>query len=141
VVLITAREAFGLRPNELIDWVLATSSARQTLAARDMTAHMVVRTVDGRLAPAVAYVNHGRLVADCPTDGCGGALLVHRTAGLFLCPYCLVGPRRIVTPRDLDAIEAMLGMRPVLTTRNWRPGETLADLRLENAAHGIEGRP
>ena len=34
-------------------------------------------------------------------------------------------------------IERLLMMRPDPTTRNWRPGENLHDLMLENGAHGI----
>jgi hypothetical protein len=30
----------------------------------------------------------------------------------------------------------VLMMRPVAATRNWKPGETIDDLLMENAAHG-----
>jgi hypothetical protein len=36
-----------------------------------------------------------------------------------------------------DGVERLLSMRPNVATRNWAPGETLIDLMMENAAHGI----
>lgn len=35
------------------------------------------------------------------------------------------------------SVERLLLMRPVRQTQNWFPGETLADLMLENAEHGV----
>lgn len=91
-------------------------------------------------APAVAYANHGRWVADCPS-GCGGAMLLEPGAP-YLCGHCWnaeIGGRwrRVAWPRARRAIETLLLARPLAHTRNWQPGETLADLRAENAARGL----
>jgi len=93
--------------------------------------------------PAVAYVNHGRWVADCPTDGCGGALDVAHDLPGFWCPYCLnanAGGRwRVIawpSGRDEREIETALAARPHAANANWWPWETVDGLRLENAQHG-----
>lgn len=41
----------------------------------------------------------------------------------------------------IEAVERLLMMRPDPTKRNWFPGETLHDLMLENAEHGILPMP
>jgi len=44
-------------------------------------------------------------------------------------------------PEDRATIEAILLLRPNPANRNWLPGETLADLVLENVVHGIQPTP
>lgn len=91
--------------------------------------------------PAPARINHNRLIADCPD--CGGAVYAWREGPhLLLCPECWNGAvggawRRIALPRNLAAIEAALGERPLPATRNWSPGESVADLRRERAERGV----
>ena len=41
-------------------------------------------------------------------------------------------------PPDKDAIDDLMTLRPNDENKNWEPGETLADLRRENKAHGIK---
>lgn len=89
---------------------------------------------------AVAYVNHGRWVADCPF-GCGGAELAREE--WFICRECLnygcAGARlALVWPaeEDIGAIEAALVVRPLIH-RNWDPIESLGFLLAENVAHGL----
>jgi hypothetical protein len=91
-----------------------------------------------------ARVSGGMWIADCPTDGCGGAELVNFETPLFFCCECrnaLWGhqPLRITVPasQTISDIEAHLTARPVPATRNWLPDETVADLRDENRARGI----
>lgn len=89
-----------------------------------------------------AYVNWGRWVADCPTPGCNGALIVSHEDPRFYCPYCFNDPEAgrflaVAFPAARAAIEAELLKRPLLEQRNWRPGETAADLRRQNSARGI----
>jgi hypothetical protein len=55
---------------------------------------------------------------------------------VWVCEVCGL-PTDIVWPPDPIAIEAVLLMRPDPASRNWEPGETVADLVMENAAHGI----
>lgn len=103
-----------------------------------------------------ARINHGRWLADCNRPGCRGAELV--TPGVaFICGSCYPGAfaadaaerarwtriaaargelHDVAFPEDGPAIEAALAGRDE-PNRNWTPGETVADLESENAAHGI----
>ena len=96
--------------------------------------------IDG--TPALARVVHGRWVADCPQDGCMGAMDV--TPGEpALCSYCFncgidFRWRRVIFPEDIEGIEAALRVRLLPETANWVPGETVDALIAENIAHGIE---
>jgi len=81
-----------------------------------------------------AYVNHGRWVADCPK--CNGAELIHAKDVLFKCQLCKA-EAECKQPRNARKIDALLEPRP-LENRNWQAGESLDDLRRENAAHNTE---
>lgn len=96
--------------------------------------------------PLMAQVNHGVWVA---LDGCGAREGVYGGGVVWLdrpvvwCPLCSNRAygrkwRPVVLPADREAIEAALLPRPDITTRNWLPGESVADLLAENAEHGIE---
>lgn len=92
---------------------------------------------------AVAYVNHGRWMIDCPF-GCGAAQEADPDWPLTLCVHCWnepVGGAWIrvewPSPKTAEKIERMLVVRPDETTRNWRPGETVAMLGQENVDHGV----
>lgn len=98
---------------------------------------------EGTLAedrPVSAYVNAGRWLAKCE---CGGCEYVDLEQLVFMCCNCWnaeVGHRwrPIVIPKQRVAIERLLLKRPDGATRNWRPGETIADLARENREHGVE---
>lgn len=88
----------------------------------------------------VAYVNHGRWVADCPDPACAGAELVDPAEPLFYCLSCYnaaVGgawrPVRFPPRSARQAIEQALLERARPERRNWYPGETVEDLRREHA--------
>ncbi len=86
-----------------------------------------------------AYVNHGRWVVDCPW--CSGAEFAFEE-GAFFCESCRNAgaggkPIRALFPATRQAIERALDGRPV-QNRNWRPGESLQQLRAENIEHGLE---
>lgn len=83
--------------------------------------------------PVLAYVNHGRWVADCV---CGGAELVAADHP-FLCGSC-GGEGPVVFPAGdvLAQVEELLAVRPTLN-RNWRPHETFNDLLAENIDAGL----
>ena len=89
-------------------------------------------------APLVAYVNHGRWVADCIF--CRQGLALSRGEQevplefIFTdgpCPNCgmLVHP---VFPAAADLIDAALSVRPFKVVRNWYQVETVQDLLDEN---------
>jgi hypothetical protein len=114
------------------------------------------------LPRARAYVYAGDWVADCPRQGCGNvehlfdrsnpavpasARTVRKTG--FFCTYCRL-VAEIEWARDEADIMAVLGLRPVPHNRNWYPadhetalrfniahGQSVQDLRHENAEHGV----
>ncbi len=85
-----------------------------------------------------ALINHGRWLVECPVEGCGGALTVSREESYFLCVYCRNVDNggqwyRVLYPGARTEIETLLLARPLAGQRNWRPGESVAQLRQENA--------
>lgn len=97
--------------------------------------------IDDQAPPAIAYVNHGRWVADCPS-GCGGAMLLDPELP-FMCGECfnaeLHGRWRLVDwPANRTEIESWLELRKLAHTANWSLGETIEQLREENRIHGIK---
>lgn len=113
---------------------------------------------------ARAYVYSGEWVADCPR-ACGNVeYLFAQTrpggprelrAGQFFCSYCKL-IAEIDWPADdlMRDIMEVLRLRPVPHNRNWYPqdhetavrfrvahGQTVQELRDENAEHGIEVAP
>lgn len=87
---------------------------------------------------AYAEANWGRWLAKCPRPYCTNAMGLEMRQDVFVCEG--LGAcgfvADVIWPPDPQAIEAILGMRPVARTQNWLPGETLEDLLTENAAHG-----
>ena len=89
-----------------------------------------------------AVVNHGRWVVACPS--CSSAQLADPDDPRFFCDRCANadhggGWARVQFPKpaELAAIEAVLAARPSDEYRNWSPPETVADLVVENEAHGV----
>lgn len=85
---------------------------------------------------AVAYVNHGRWVAECATEDCAVAHLVE-PSDRFQCEECGLS-YRVTWPLCKTQIDRALDRRPVPRTRNWYPNETVTDLHEENKAHGVD---
>lgn len=101
-------------------------------AGRAMTVDEV--PTSGIAGETAAYVNDGRWIAECPTDGCSAALLVSPEDPRFLCPICWQGWYTVVFPAEREDIEAILVQRPGPLSRHWRPGETVDSLAAENRA-------
>lgn len=83
-----------------------------------------------------ARVYNGMWIADCLI--CCSALWVDRFKPAFDCWEC--GSRSEIAWPDHDfvmGVERLLLMRPLRYSRNWQPGETLADLMAQNAEHGV----
>jgi hypothetical protein len=100
----------------------------------------VIDTPSAVAIAGVAYAEAicGQWAARCPRPDCANAMPLIAGQDIFVCDS-LGGcgfVADIVWPPDPQAIEAILMMRPVFTTRNWLLGETLEDLLAENAAHG-----
>jgi len=104
--------------------------------------------VDPTAAPLVARVNHGVWIASCPCDTPGTpapGMLVFLDAPVAWCIRCRNAAtgerwRPVLLPPDDERalIEAVLAVRPDAATRNWAPGETVADLVDENRAHDLD---
>lgn len=82
----------------------------------------------------IAYVNHGRWVIDCE---CGNGCLTGPEWDVACCFDCGCTHTAIRFPDTATAIEQLLIARPARANQNWRAPETEADLRRENAAHGL----
>lgn len=94
-------------------------------------------------APVKAVVDASRWIAHCE---CGGAEHIDPQTRLFMCGACFNAAqkhrwRMVVVPneRTVQAIEKILMFRPNPLTRNWNPGESVAELAAENVAHGFMG--
>ena len=88
-----------------------------------------------------AYLNEARWVVACPNK-CGGAVMVTAKDPLFVCYEC-GSPENggqwyhVRFPADKRQIEAAVRIRTRVEHANWMPGETVAHLHAENAAHGV----
>lgn len=101
--------------------------------------------------PALAYVNFGRWVADCP-QGCGNAYGVTPDQMHFMCetPYGCGHITTLKWPHNAREIWNVLMARPMPKTRNWFPknhplairsgcpdGQTVEELLAEARANGV----
>ena len=91
-----------------------------------------------------ARVSGSCWIADCPREGCGGAEFVNFQDPRFFCCNCRNAdwdgqPIKIKLPSEKQRadVEQVLLERPDPATRNWEPGETVADLKAENREHGV----
>jgi hypothetical protein len=119
---------------------------------------------------ARAYVYAGDWVADCPRPGsepgrpgCANVEFLYTPSRMngprdverpfFHCSHCGF-QAGISWPRRREAIDMVLGLRPVPQNRNWYPtdhpvalrfhlphGQSLADLMAENEQHGVSNEP
>lgn len=96
--------------------------------------------VDLKGPKAVAYVNHGRWLADCPL-GDGEARLVN-PAYEFFCIGC-GNTFAVLWPdaKTMKQITKVLEQRPASGSQNWYPHESVADLTAENADRGLLTSP
>jgi len=85
-----------------------------------------------------AYHNWGRWVADCADPACPNAEDLERGQAGMVCSFC-GQTQPVVWPADPVAIGRVLASRPVPSTRNWNPGETVDMLIAENIKHGVGG--
>lgn len=103
--------------------------------ARRLAEEGRVEPVGQNTDPVLAYINHGRWVADCATPECFGAELVGGPT--MVCASC--GRESTVkypAPKTREKIEAALDVR-LTANRNWYPEETVAELVAQNIDHGI----
>jgi hypothetical protein len=140
--IATARTLHGVTTGaEYHRWLIALGSVKQRMRQMSVRPEQVGQpeAPDTNAPPALAYVNHGRWVADCPTAFCAGAVPLLPGAP-FMCGNCLNAEcgfkyRPVEWPADRAHIEEVLGERLLPETANWRPGETAERLTAENAAY------
>lgn len=93
-----------------------------------------------------AFIDHDRFIAECPR--CHWAIqgTPEELARSFVCGVLPDGRNlgqgcgfsdRVQIPAEAETIRRVLNARPRSEDRNWKPGETVADLRIENAVHGL----
>ena len=112
----------------------ATEDARRVRINRQLVGrgYRAIHDWTATGAPLSAYINHSRWLADCSEDGCKGTEFVDSDWPRFVCIGCGSGVWPVSFPKNRLAIEATLLLRPK-ENRNWTPGESVADLRIENA--------
>lgn len=82
-------------------------------------------------------VNWSRWIVDCDQVYCLGAMQVWPGQEWSRCGTCGQVIASLIWPRDIEAIEAVLCLRPDEENRNWAWPETIEDLVLENVHHGL----
>ncbi len=98
------------------------------------------------------FMNDGRWVAFCDTPDCDSAERLwpdgeiqtpggdHKYGitlqGVLHCGNCGL-TTQVEFSDDMKEIEAVTTRRPVPQTRNWRPGETVAELKRDNLIRGV----
>lgn len=88
---------------------------------------------------AVAFLNHGRWILECPREFCTNAFLAVPGVASHTCGNCgLTFTIEHPAPELKTAVETITARRPVPATRNWYPWETLEALKLENEQHGVD---
>ena len=95
----------------------------------------------GILPKYMARVNRGRWIIDC--NHCNSALDVTPADTVAICIECGTEWFEVTFPFEKATIEHLLLKRPGnlregFANSNWVPGESVADLRAENLAHGLE---
>ena len=79
------------------------------------------------------YINHGRIVVLCQ---CQAAVSVSREWNIGRCLECGAIHNDPIWPDNFDEVESALIVRPY-PFRNWRPGETVEQLLLDNVTFGV----
>jgi len=82
---------------------------------------------------ARAYINFGRVIADCPVD-CGSAIQLQAGQSTFHCPECGY-ITTVEWPDNIDEIWEALNKRPAKRNRNWFPSNHTLALR-SGSPHG-----
>lgn len=93
----------------------------------------------------IAYLSHGRWVIDCPVCNLGWIVQIETPFAIYdanhkpfaSCMKCGWKPTAVQFPAEYSEIQRLMSLRPKDINRNWRPPETIADLRIENAANGV----
>jgi hypothetical protein len=87
--------------------------------------------------PKTARINHGAWVCDCE---CGAGVAVDPDFSAAYCFGCGAVHKHVVLPPDEDRLnlEHVLLARRRTENRNWDPAESLIDVLVTNAEHGVK---
>lgn len=120
---------------------LAQHAAKHPNGMRDFTGPAATVASSPK---AIARISGSCWIFDCPDPGCGGAEFANFDEPLFYCCACRNAawdhqPLKVEMPtaKHRGELEAVLLKRPDPATRNWRPGETVSDLKVENVTRGV----
>ena len=111
-----------------------------------------VPELDRKRGVVKARIRQGRWVVLCENPGCNSAVIADEKERCFICAECgspendrhwyarSSGRRR----RSAIRSRSLLLARPAISvsrawSRNWEPGESLADLQAQNALYGVGG--
>lgn len=114
-----------------------------SLMLRKMGVEDKLKEPKKKTPPVMAFVNHGRWVANCE---CGGCEVVDRKDPVFMCFSCAnfgAGEgelRPVIFPDDAGRIEAALKIRDK-QNRNCNLGQAASSLEVENVEHGLVSGP
>lgn len=121
------RHAYNVRDLDAVQWW------RRNWVER-MMALKVVRSPD----VVALFINHGRWQFECLTCRANGDTSINIATPELPTAVCLSCGSEFETalPDDVDELEQLLLVRPILN-RNWRPDDSIAEIRSENVAHGF----
>ena len=128
--ILTARAVYRVPTREAYVAAHLQTLARQRDMGIDARPHIDETAL-------VARIDHGRWLVDCP---CGSGVAVDPDWDEARCFACgSVYPHVVFPAGQLRArIETTLRLRP-LSSRNWRPTESVDVLIAENIEHGLRG--
>ena len=138
--------------------ILTHDDAQAAMPFRSFIARWFVRNglgsvpeLDRKRGVVKARIRQGRWVVLCENPGCSSAVIADEKERCFICAECgsPENDRHWYTvqwpaPEVRHQIEELLLARPAISvsrawSRNWEPGESLADLQAQNALYGVGG--
>ena len=138
--------------------ILTHDDAQAAMPFRSFIARWFVRNglgpvpaLDQKRGVVPVRIRQGRWVVLCQNPGCNSAVIADDKERCFICAEC-GSPENDrhwyavewPAPEVRRRIEELLLARPAISpaqarNRNWEPGESLADLRAQNALYGVGG--
>lgn len=129
-VIKTTRDAHAVRDEAACRRKQAALVSKRQRAGVRVSVHEVAATKTAR-------VDHGRWLIDCE---CGAGVMADPDFTAAYCLGCGAVHTAVTFPLEADRldVEHILLARPRSANRSWDPGsETLLDLAIENAEHGV----
>ena len=139
--LITAREALGVRDEERYrEWTIGKRGRRALRRGVRPDSIAPASEISATATPAIARVDAGRWIADCPNPLCNSAMLLIKGQRGFLCGDCFNADvearahRALRWPANhvLRQVEELLLERPEETFMHWDQRVSIDELRRRN---------